>query len=238
MNLALGTANQQYKFRVLNSSGGGVTGRSHANFTISYRRTLVGKPIAASATTPTLAGTHTNDNDTHIDNYITDLGGGLYGYDLPDAVALSGADGVEFDVSSDQSGDNVVFEDVVSGKQLQRRGLSALIDYARSGNSMASTRLDRLGRSLKKLQETAENLKTQDNGLISLEKRIDTTSAAGALIFYVYGAIAHCVRRLVSERPKIGIEAARAQGRQPGRPPVEAEIIVDLQDLVQVGTTA
>ncbi len=45
------------------------------------------------------------------------------------------------------------------------------------------TRLDRLGRSLKELLETVENLKDQDIGLISLEERIDTTSAAGELIF-------------------------------------------------------
>ena len=82
-----------------------------------------------------------------------------------------------------------VFEDVVSGKQFDRPGLSALIDHARSGDSLAITRLDRLGRSLKELLETVESLKTQNIGLISLEERIDTTSAAGELIFHMFGAI-------------------------------------------------
>ena len=75
-------------------------------------------------------------------------------------------------------------------------------------------------------------------GLISLEERIDTTSAAGELIFHVFGAIAHFERRLISERTKDGIEAARAQGRKPGRPPLEAETVLALQNLVGAGMTA
>ena len=131
-----------------------------------------------------------------------------------------------------------VFEDVISGKQFDRPGLVALMDHARPGDNLAITRLDRLGRSLKELLETVENLKTQNIGLISLEERIDTTSAAGELIFHVFGAIAHFERRLISERTKDGIEAARAQGRKPGRPPLDAETVLALQNLVQAGMTA
>jgi len=131
-----------------------------------------------------------------------------------------------------------VFEDVISGKQFDRPGLSALIDHARPGDSLAITRLDRLGRSLKELLETGESLKARDIGLISLEERIDTTSAAGELVFHVFGAIAHFERRLIPERTKDGIEVARAQGRNPGRPPLEAETVLALKNLVQAGMTA
>ena len=131
-----------------------------------------------------------------------------------------------------------VFEDVVSGKQFDRPGLSALMDHARPGDSLAIIRLDRLGRSLKELLEIVENLKEQNIGLISLEERIDTTSAAGELIFHVFGAIAHFERRLISERTKDGIEAARAQGRKPGRPPLEPEAVLALHNLVKAGMTA
>ena len=131
-----------------------------------------------------------------------------------------------------------VFEDVVSGKQFNRPGLSALIDHARPGDSLAITRLDRLGRSLKELLETVENLKTKNIGLISLEERIDTTSAAGELIFHVFGAIAHFERRLISERTKDGIQVARLKGRKPGRPPLGLETVLALQNLVEAGMTA
>ena len=131
-----------------------------------------------------------------------------------------------------------VFEDVLSGNQFERTGLSALMDHARPGDSLAIVRLDRLGRSLKELLETVEHLKEKNIALISLEERIDTTSAAGELIFHVFGAIAHFERRLISERTKDGIEAARAQGRKPGRPPIKAETVLALQNLVGAGMTA
>lgn len=128
-----------------------------------------------------------------------------------------------------------VFEDVVSGKQFDRPGLTALLDYARSGDSLTIIRLDRLGRSLKELLETVELLKGRGIALISLEERIDTTSAAGELIFHVFGAIAHFERRLISERTKDGIEAARARGRKPGRPRLDKETITAIQHLVAGG---
>jgi DNA invertase Pin-like site-specific DNA recombinase len=131
-----------------------------------------------------------------------------------------------------------VFEDVISGKQFDRPGLTALLDHARPGDSLAITRLDRLGRSLKELLETVENLKAQKIGLISLEERIDTTSAAGELIFHVFGAIAHFERRLISERTKDGIQAARLKGRKPGRPTLGSETVLALQNLVEAGMTA
>ncbi len=131
-----------------------------------------------------------------------------------------------------------VFEDVVSGKQFDRPGLTALLDHARAGDNLAVTRLDRLGRSLKELLETVEFLKTQNVGLISLEESIDTTSAAGELVFHVFGAIAHFERRLISERTKDGLKAARMKGKKPGRPPINSETVLALQNLVGAGMTA
>ncbi|MCI2395568.1 recombinase family protein [Aliiroseovarius sediminis] len=130
-----------------------------------------------------------------------------------------------------------VFEDVISGKTFERPGLTALIDYARSGDTLAVIRLDRLGRSLKELLETVDALKAQNIGLISLEERIDTTSAAGELVFHVFGAIAHFERRLISERTKDGLAAAKKHGRNPGRPSLRPETISALQKLVAAGTS-
>ena len=82
--------------------------------------------------------------------------------------------------------------------------------------SLAVVRLDRLGRSLTELLATVETLRSQGIALLSLEEKIDTSSAAGELIFHVFGAIAHFERRLISERTRDGIAAARAKGKQPG----------------------
>ena len=128
-----------------------------------------------------------------------------------------------------------VFEDVISGKTFNRPGLTALLDQARPNDTLAVIRLDRLGRSLKELLETVDSLKAREINLISLEERIDTTSAAGELVFHVFGAIAHFERRLISERTKDGLINARRHGRTPGRPPLQPETISALQDLVSAG---
>ena len=137
-----------------------------------------------------------------------------------------------------QAGAIRVFVDVISGKQFERPGLSDLIDHARAGDSLCVTRLDRLGRSLKELLETVENLKAHDIHLVSLEERIDTTSAAGELVFHVFGAIAHFERLLISERTRDGIAAARKRGRRPGRPALDRETVSAAQTLVETGLTA
>ena len=128
-----------------------------------------------------------------------------------------------------------IFDDVISGKKFNRPGLAALIDYARRGDTLTVTRLDRLGRSLKELLETVEDLKTRGIGLISLEERIDTTSAACELVFHVFGAIAHFERRLISERTRDGLTAAAKNGRRPGRPKADPEKVDAALKLVDAG---
>ena len=85
------------------------------------------------------------------------------------------------------------------------------------------------------LLETVEDLKGKEINLISLEERIDITSAAGELVFHVFGAIAQFERRLISKRTKDGMATARKHGRNPGRPPLQPETISALQDLVEAG---
>ncbi len=130
-----------------------------------------------------------------------------------------------------------VFEDVISGKQFDRPGLNDLINYARPGDSLCVIRLDRLGRSLKELLETVDDLKSRNINLISLEEKIDTSSAAGELVFHVFGAIAHFERRLISERTRDGMNAARKRGKNPGRPKLNEDTVSTLQKLIEAGMT-
>jgi len=78
-------------------------------------------------------------------------------------------------------------------------------------------------------------LKERGIALLSLEERIDTNSAAGELVFHVFGAIAHFERRLIAERTKDGIAAARAKGKHPGRRPLDADKIAAALSLVKAG---
>lgn len=128
-----------------------------------------------------------------------------------------------------------VFSDVRSGQAMARPGLEALLAYARPGDTLAVVRLDRLGRSLTELLTTVALLKDRGIALVSLEEKIDTTSAAGELVFHVFGAIAHFERRLIAERTKDGIAAARTRGKHPGRRPVDPDKIAAALKLVEAG---
>ena len=135
----------------------------------------------------------------------------------------------------EEAGAIKIFEDVISGKIFDRPGLKELVAYARPGDLLCVVRLDRLGRSLKELLETVEYLKACKIGLMSLEEKIDTSSAAGELIFHVFGAIAHFERRLIAERTKDGINAARLKGRVPGRPTLDKEKLNSALKLIEAG---
>ena len=128
-----------------------------------------------------------------------------------------------------------VFTDIVSGQRFDRPALAELIDHARPGDRLCIIRLDRLGRSLWELLETVDDLKTRGIHLISLEERLDTSSAAGELVFHVFGSIAHFERRLISERTRDGIAAARKRERTPGRPPLDPETVSAAQKLIEAG---
>ncbi len=55
-------------------------------------------------------------------------------------------------------------------------------------------------------------------GFRSLSEQIDTTTSGGTLVFHPFGALAEFERELIRERTRAGLAAARARGRQGGRP--------------------
>jgi DNA invertase Pin-like site-specific DNA recombinase len=137
----------------------------------------------------------------------------------------------------EEAGAAKVFTDVMSGKTMDRPGLVDLLIYARPGDTLAVVRLDRLGRSLGELLTTVTMLRERQIALLSLEEKIDTSSAAGELIFHVFGAIAHFERRLISERTKDGIAAARAKGKRPGRQPLDMDRVEAAIKLIEAQTS-
>ena len=137
----------------------------------------------------------------------------------------------------EQAGAIKVFTDLRSGRSMDRPGLTDLLGFARSGDTLAVVRLDRLGRSLCELLTIVTALKERGIALLSLEEKIDTSSAAGELIFHVFGAIAHFERRLIAERTKDGIAAARAKGKLPGRRPLDPDKAASALKLVENGVS-
>jgi len=117
-----------------------------------------------------------------------------------------------------QAGCHKVFTDIVSGAKDDRKGLADAIAYLREGDTLIVWKLDRLGRSLKHRMTTVTELQDRGIGFRSLTEQIDTSTSGGKLIFHVFGALAEFERDLIRERTQAGLAAARARGRQGGRP--------------------
>jgi DNA invertase Pin-like site-specific DNA recombinase len=113
------------------------------------------------------------------------------------------------------------YEDFASGKRDDRPGLAACLKALRPGDTLLVWKLDRLGRNLHHLVTTVHDLAARGVGLRVLTGQgahIDTTTAAGKLIFGIFAALAEFERELIVERTRAGLGAARARGRNGGRP--------------------
>jgi DNA invertase Pin-like site-specific DNA recombinase len=113
-----------------------------------------------------------------------------------------------------------IFTDKASGKLEQRPALDTMLDQLRSGDTVVVYRLDRLGRTLRHLIDTVNDLESRGIAFLSLTESIDTSSPGGKLVFHVFGALAEFERDLIRERTMAGLAAARARGRTGGRPTV------------------
>ena len=117
----------------------------------------------------------------------------------------------------------LIFTDKASGAKRDRAGLEACLHELRHGDVLLVWRLDRLGRSVRHLVTLIDQLQEMGCGFRSVcDGAIDTTTSSGELIFHVFSALAQFERRLIQERTKAGIAAARARGRKGGRPPMRS----------------
>lgn len=103
----------------------------------------------------------------------------------------------------------------------KRHGLDAMLHDAARGkfDVVMVWALDRLGRSLISLIDTAQELEAASVDLYVMQQAIDTTSPAGRMFFHIVGAFAEYERDIMRERIMAGLERARANGKRFGRPP-------------------
>ena len=81
------------------------------------------------------------------------------------------------------------------------------------------TRIDRLARSLKDLQDIVHELKVKGVALRATEQPVDTSTAAGKAFLDMLGVFAEFETNLRRERQLEGISAAKARGAYRGRKP-------------------
>ncbi len=124
------------------------------------------------------------------------------------------------------AGCDEIYSDVASGAKDKRPGLDQALARLQSGDTLIVWKLDRLGRSMKHLIETVNELGARGVDFQSVEEKIDTTTPAGRFFFHIFAAIAEFERGMISERTVAGLTAARARGRKGGaKPKLDAEQI-------------
>jgi DNA invertase Pin-like site-specific DNA recombinase len=111
-----------------------------------------------------------------------------------------------------------IYGDVRSGAKWDREGLAELKKRLRSGDTLVVVALDRLGRSLSDMVALLGWLKENGVVLRSLRENIDFATPTGAMMAAIFAAMAEYERALILERADAAREAARARGRQVGRP--------------------
>ncbi len=118
----------------------------------------------------------------------------------------------------EKAGCEKIYRDIASGARTERPSLNEMVNNLRPGDVLVIWKLDRLGRSLNHLIGLVNDLIEKKIGLQSLNDPIDTTTAQGRLSFNLFASLAEFERDLIRERTQAGLSAARARGRNGGRP--------------------
>jgi len=106
-----------------------------------------------------------------------------------------------------------LYEDLASGRQDDRPGLAACSKALRKGDALLVWKLDRLGRDLRHLVNLTHDLTGRGIGLKVLAGEgaaIDTTTAAGKLVFGIFAALADYVEPAIMRSGAAGSDRPAA----------------------------
>ena len=126
------------------------------------------------------------------------------------------------------------FIEEVSSVDIVARGqLEAAIEFAREGDTLVVSKLDRLARSVIHLLQIVERLEAKGVTLRFLDQSMDTATPNGRLSLSMLGAIAQFEREIMLERQREGIAKAKADGKYKGRQPTALAKADDVKRLVR-----
>lgn len=135
-------------------------------------------------------------------------------------------DGVSLDAQeakirswADLNGAEVVIyrDEGISGKRSDNRpGLVAALEAVGKGDALVCYSLSRLSRSTKDTLTIADLLAKKEADLVSLSEKIDTTTAAGKMVFRMLAVLSEFERDQISDRTRFALAHKRASGEKTG----------------------
>jgi DNA invertase Pin-like site-specific DNA recombinase len=118
-----------------------------------------------------------------------------------------------------------------------RKELEAAIDFARDGDVLVVTKLDRLARSVSDLCAIVARLEKKGVSLRILAMNIDTGTPTGKLMLNLIGSIGQFEREIMLERQREGVAKAKAEGKYKGRAPTARAKADEIHRLASEGLT-
>ena len=145
-----------------------------------------------------------------------------------------------------------IYEDAgISGTRADREGLHLALDNTGKGDAIVVYSLSRLTRSTKDMLHLSEQLERRGTDLVSLTEKIDTTTAAGKMVFRMLAVLNEFERDQIAERTKAALSHKKAKGEKYAPVPFgykevegrlvevkrEASIVAEILELREQGHT-
>lgn len=116
-----------------------------------------------------------------------------------------------------------VFTEKISGKNMERPQLQAMLDYVREGDVVYVESYSRLARSTSDLLNIVDQLTKKGAGFVSLHENFDTTTPQGRLMLTIFAGLAAFEREQLLQRQREGIAQAKERGAYKGRQPIAVD---------------
>jgi DNA invertase Pin-like site-specific DNA recombinase len=115
------------------------------------------------------------------------------------------------------------YTEKISGKSMVRPRLIEMLDFVREGDKIYIESISRLARNTLDFLNIVKDLSAKKVEVVSLKESIDTATPQGKFMLTVFGALYELERDSIKQRQREGIDIAKANGKQFGRPKIEID---------------